>query len=171
MIRIETDSSDDWDSSTDWSALADRAARAAFAASRHSALAESPIAIEISVKLTDDEEVRSLNASFRDKDKATNVLSFPMLDSALLAALATAGGGEVLLGDVVLASEVCAAEAQAKGIGKADHAAHLIVHGTLHLLGYDHEEGDAEAEAMEALERDALKALGIADPYLSEVES
>ncbi len=73
--------------------------------------------------------------------------------------------GEVLLGDIVLAYGVCEAEAAEKGISVADHATHLIVHGTLHLLGYDHIE-DHEAEAMEAIEIDALAALGLADPYL-----
>jgi probable rRNA maturation factor len=170
VIRIETDSSDDWDSRTDWAAIAERSALAAVAASRHARLADAAITVEISVKFTGDEEVRSLNASFRGKDKPTNVLSFPMLDADLLGALATAAGGEVLLGDIVLAHGVCAAEAEAKGVASADHAAHLVVHGTLHLLGYDHETGEAEAEAMEALERKALAVLGVADPYPSEVE-
>ena len=70
-----------------------------------------------------------------------------------------------LLGDIVLAQGVCAREAAEKGVAVEDHATHLIVHGTLHLLGYDHETGDAEAEAMEAIERQALASLGIADPY------
>ena len=171
MIRVESDSSDEWDSSTDWVEIAERSVRAAVAASRHSALVESTVAVEISVKLTDDEEVRALNASFRGKDKPTNVLSFPMLDPGLPAPLAETDGGEVLLGDVVLAHGVCAAEAEANGIATADHAAHLIVHGTLHLLGYDHETGERDAEAMERIEREALAGLGIKDPYLSEVQS
>ena len=129
------------------------------------------MAVEISVKYTDDEEVRLLNASFRGKDKPTNVLSFPMLDSGLLGSLAEADGGEVLLGDVVLAHGVCSAEARDKSVSVEDHAAHLIVHGTLHLLGYDHETGDEDAEAMERVEREALDSIGIADPYLSEVGS
>jgi probable rRNA maturation factor len=72
--------------------------------------------------------------------------------------------GEVLLGDIVLAHGVCTAEAAAKDISLHDHATHLIVHGTLHLLGYDHQ-GQAEADAMEQIERDVLATLGIADPY------
>ena len=170
MIRVESDSSGEWDSSP-WAEIAERSVKAAVAASSHSALADSPIAVEISVKFTDDKEVRSLNASFRDKDKPTNVLSFPMLDADLLGPLSEADGGEVLLGDIVLAYGVCASEARDKGVSTADHAAHLIVHGTLHLLGYDHETNQADAEAMERLEREALGKIGIADPYLSEVGS
>ena len=170
MIRAETDSSDDWDSKTDWAGLARDAVQSAVASSRHRALADSGIAVEVSVKLTGDEEMRSLNAGFRGKDKPTNVLSFPMLDAALLEPLGGADGGEVLLGDVVLARGVCGAEAEAKGIAVEDHARHLIVHGTLHLLGYDHEQGEEEAERMERVEREALAALGVADPYL-EVQS
>jgi probable rRNA maturation factor len=170
MIRVEADSSEDWDSKTDWADLALGAVRSAVASSRHLALADSGITIEVSVKLTGDEEVRSLNAGFRGKDKPTNVLSFPMLDAALLESLGGAEGGEVLLGDVVLARGVCGAEAEAKGIAVADHARHLIVHGTLHLLGYDHERGEEEAERMERVEREALAALGVADPYF-EVQS
>ena len=85
------------------------------------------------------------------------------------AGLANSDDGEVLLGDIVLAHGVCAREAEEKAIAIDAHAAHLIVHGTLHLLGYDHEQGEAEAEAMETLERAALAALGIADPYSDSV--
>ena len=171
MIRVESDSSGEWDSRISWDEIAERSVLAAVAASSHAALADATMCVEISVKLTDDEEVRSLNASFRGKDKPTNVLSFPMLDSDLLEPLSKAEGGEVLLGDVVLAQGVCAAEARDKGVSVEDHAAHLIVHGTLHLLGYDHETSDEDAEAMERIERRALDSIGIADPYLSEVQS
>ncbi len=95
------------------------------------------------------------------KDKPTNVLSFPMMSADELASPPVQGG---LLGDIVLAAETCAREAAAKGIGMADHASHLIVHGTLHLLGHDHDE-DAQAETMEGIERMALDRIGIADPY------
>ena len=165
MILVESDSSGEWDSSTGWPALAERAVRAAVAASRHSAMEASGLSFEFSVKFTTDDEVRSLNAGYRGKDKPTNVLSFPMFDAELLPQLAMADGGEVLLGDIVLAHGVCAAEAAEKGVSVPDHAAHLVVHGALHLLGYDHEEGEAEAEAMEKIEREAMAALGIADPY------
>jgi len=83
----------------------------------------------------------------------------------LIETIAAAGEGEALLGDIVLARGICAVEAQEKGVEIATHAAHLIVHGTLHLLGYDHETGDEDAEDMEQTEREALAAIGIADPY------
>ncbi|HLL30366.1 MAG TPA: rRNA maturation RNase YbeY [Allosphingosinicella sp.] len=162
MILVEADASGEWDSSTDWGALADAAVRAALAESEAFALLDGEATAEVSVKFTDDAEVRALNAAWRGKDKATNVLSFPMLDTG---AVLTEVGGDVLLGDIVLAQGVCAEEAAAKGIGVRDHARHLVVHGMLHLLGYDHERGEGEAEKMEEAERRALAALGIADPY------
>jgi len=155
-VLVEADVSEEWDSSTDWPALAERAVRAAVGASRHAALADS----EVSVKFTNDEEVRALNAAWRGKDKPTNVLSFPMAEEAELA-------NAPMLGDIVLAYGVCKAEAETKAIAIEAHAAHLMVHGTLHLLGYDHETSDGEAEEMEEIERKALAALGIADPYSS----
>ena len=166
MILVEADQSEDWDSSTDWAALAESGVRAAVGASDLARLIDSPIDVEVSVRFTDDEAVRALNAEWRGKDKPTNVLSFPMIEPELLGAVAAGGEGEALLGDIVLASGVCAREAGDKRITVADHATHLVVHGTLHLLGYDHEEGDDAAEAMEAIERSALASLGIADPYL-----
>ncbi|HEX5184640.1 MAG TPA: rRNA maturation RNase YbeY [Allosphingosinicella sp.] len=170
MIRVESDASGDWDNSLSWPALAAEAVPAAVAAGRHAALIDSGLCVEISVKFTDDNEVRSLNAAYRARDKATNVLSFPMFEADLLDSLVMADGGEVLLGDIVLAAGLCAREAEEKGISVRDHAAHLVVHGTLHLLGYDHEQGE-EAEAMEAVERKALASLGIADPYPVEAGS
>jgi len=160
VIGVETDVSDDWDSRTDWPALARGAVRAAVAHSRHPGLADS----EVSVMFTSDEEVRALNATWRGMDKATNVLSFPMADEAELASAQ-------LLGDIVLAHGLCAREAAQKHVAIETHAAHLVVHGALHLLGYDHETSDADAEEMEETERRALASLGIADPYLSEVQS
>lgn len=165
MIAIEADSGEDWDSRIGWADLAREAVGSAIRSSRFAALADSATAIEVSIKFTSDTEVQALNASYRGKDKATNVLSFPMVEPDLLASLASLGAGEILLGDIVLAHGVCASEAADKGVAIETHAAHLVVHGTLHLLGYDHEESDAEAEAMEALERDALAAIGISDPY------
>ena len=165
MILVEADAGEDWDSRHDWEELAATAVRSAVSRSRLGGLIGSPLAVEVSVKFTDDSEVRALNAAYRSKDKPTNVLSFPMVEADLLDTLAEAGEGELLLGDVVLAHGVCAAEAADKGVSVEAHAAHLVVHGTLHLLGYDHETGEADAEAMEAVERDALAALGIFDPY------
>jgi probable rRNA maturation factor len=165
VILVEADSSEEWDSSTDWAQLALAAVRAAVAESGLPGLLGGGPAAEVSVKFTSDEEVRSLNAAWRGKDKATNVLSFPMLEPGQLASLARGGEGEALLGDIVLAHGICSQEAAAKGIAVCTHAAHLVVHGTLHLLGLDHETGEDEAEAMEAAERRALAGLGIADPY------
>ena len=149
---------------TDWELLAQRAVVAAITHSPYAAFAVDQALYEIAVKLTSDEEVHQLNRAYRDKDKPTNVLSFPLVQSDLLETTANTDDGEVLLGDIVLAEGVCAAEAAEKGISIADHATHLIVHGTFHLLGYDHME-DAEAEAMEALETQSLLSLGISDPY------
>jgi probable rRNA maturation factor len=105
----------------------------------------------LTVALADDKRVRALNARDRKKDKPTNVLSYP-------------SGERDFLGDVVLARQTVWQEAKAQGKAPADHVAHLVVHGALHLLGYDHEE-DAEAGRMEAVERRILKKLSIADPY------
>jgi probable rRNA maturation factor len=165
MIVVEADVSEDWDSSTDWAQLAKAAVRAAVAQSGSSRLIESTLSAEVSVRFTSDEEVKALNADWRGKDKATNVLSFPMVEPDQLESLGRAEEGEALLGDIVLAHGVCAAEAAEKGLQACTHAAHLVVHGTLHLLGYDHERGDEEAEAMEETERRSLAALGIPDPY------
>ena len=161
MIGVETDVSGDWDNRIDWPALARSAVHAAVAHSRHPSLPDS----EVSVKFTSDAEVRALNATWRSKDRATNVLSFPMADEDEL-------DSAQLLGDIVLAHGVCAGEAAEKGVAIETHAAHLVVHGTLHLLGYDHETSDADAEEMEQVERRALAAIGIADPYqVTEVQS
>jgi probable rRNA maturation factor len=164
MIQAESDVGADWDADGAWEALAQRAVEAAVLHSPYRVLCEKPYPIEVSVKFTDDAEVQSLNAAYRHKDKPTNVLSFPMVQRDLLDAINREGDGEVLLGDIVLAAGVCAREAAEKGVAVEIHATHLIVHGTYHLLGYDHM-NDAEAEEMEQLERDALATLGIDDPY------
>lgn len=154
-----------WPDATDWEVLALRAATAALERTTHGEWLTLPVAIEVSIRLTTDEEVQTLNAQYRQKDKPTNVLSFPMVQPDLLDGIANTDDGEVLLGDIALARGVCEREAAEKGISVEDHATHLIVHGTLHLLGYDHLE-DGEADAMEAIEIDALAALGLSDPYL-----
>ncbi|MBC2778844.1 rRNA maturation RNase YbeY [Parasphingopyxis marina] len=170
MIETAVQIGAQWDTDIDWAALALAATTQAIRQTPHAGLISDPMTVEISVKFTDDEEVRKLNASYRAKDKPTNVLSFPMVQSDMIDALANSDDGEVLLGDIVLAHGVCAREAEDKGIAVRDHAAHLVVHGALHLLGYDHEKGEAEAEAMEAMERTALAILGIADPYKPAIE-
>ena len=165
MIQIELSREEPWPDGP-WQAIAERAAAAAIERTQHGPLTTTPALVEISVRLASDEEVRHLNAQYRGKDKPTNVLSFPMVQPDLLETVSqNSDDGEVLLGDIVLAHGVCVAEAAEREIAVEDHAAHLLVHGVLHLLGYDHLSDD-EAEAMEAIERDALGHLGIADPYL-----
>lgn len=154
-----------WPDEIDWEALAQRATTAALKRTAHGDWLTRSVTIEVSIRLTTDAEVQTLNAQYRQKDKPTNVLSFPMVQADLLDDIANTDDGEVLLGDIALAHGVCAREAAEKGISVEDHATHLIVHGTLHLLGYDHVD-DAEANAMEVIEIDALKSLGLSDPYL-----
>lgn len=108
---------------------------------------------ELTVLLADDATVADLNGRFRDKQGPTNVLSFPAPESA-----------RPHLGDIALAHGVCAAEAAAQGKPLANHLSHLVAHGVLHLLGWDHQSDD-EAEAMERLEREILAGLAIPDPY------
>ena len=165
MIAVELSREDPWPAA-DWDALALTAIRAAIARTPHGPLLDTPAAVEVSVRLTTDAEVRTLNAQYRHKDKPTNVLSFPMVQADLLETVTqNSDDGEVLLGDIVLAHGVCLAEAAERGISVEAHATHLIVHGTLHLLGYDHDD-DSAGDAMEAIEVDALASLGLADPYL-----
>ncbi|MBY0519749.1 MAG: rRNA maturation RNase YbeY [Sphingomonas sp.] len=165
MIEIALSAEPAWPDATDWESLATTAVNAGIAATPYGELLTTPATIEISVRLTTDAEVQTLNRDYRHKDKPTNVLSFPMLQPDLLDTVTqNSDDGEVLLGDIVLAHETCAAEAADKSIPLADHASHLIVHGTLHLLGYDHID-DRAAEAMEQIERDVLRTLGLHDPY------
>ena len=162
MLEIDIEADAEWDSSTDWSRLVRSAAEAAVAESAFPQLAQAERAVELSVRLTGDEEVRALNAQWRGKDKPTNVLSFPLAEADELQQ--TGKGPELMLGDIVLARGVCEREAVEKAIAFETHASHLLVHGTLHLLGYDHH-GDDEAQDMEGREVRALARLGICDPY------
>ena len=149
----------------DWEGLGIRAVEAALRATPHAELGDAVELVEVSVRLTSDEEVHALNRQYRGKDKPTNVLSFPMVQPDLLETVSQNGDdGELLLGDIVLAHGVCAREAEEKGVALDAHATHLIVHGLLHLLGYDHQ-GSAEAEHMESLEGDIMARLGLHDPY------
>jgi probable rRNA maturation factor len=113
---------------------------------------------EISIRLCDDAEIRTLNLAWRGKDKATNVLSFP----------APAGSNGPMLGDIVVAFEYVSEEAREAGRSLRNHLAHMLVHGLLHLLGFDHETV-AEADEMENFERRILAKLGIEDPYSDTV--
>ncbi len=121
--------------------------------------------VEISLTFGDDEFIRQLNVRHRNIDKPTNVLSFPGASPAISSAGAADGPRpELLLGDLMLGLETILAEAEEQGKRPGDHVAHLVVHGMLHLLGFDHA-GDEEARQMERLEILILQALGIADPY------
>lgn len=147
-------------------ALADRAVRAAFAV-----IGLPETGLSLCVMGCDDARIAALNAEFRGKASATNVLSWPAWDlspdqpgaAPELPEVGTAGDPESL-GDIALAYETCLAEAEAAQEPLADHATHLIVHGLLHLLGYDHVT-DADAARMEALEVRVLATLAIPDPY------
>jgi probable rRNA maturation factor len=114
---------------------------------------------EFSIRIVDAEEAQTLNRDYRDRDYATNVLSFP--------AELPPGVPIPLIGDLVLCAPVIAREAAEQGKPLAHHYAHMVVHGVLHLLGFDHQQ-DAEAERMEATEREILARLAVADPYAVE---
>ena len=141
-----------WPAEAELTRLVERAVAAAFAETGASG------ASELSIVFSDDANIRTLNAGWRGKDKATNVLSFP--------AFPFPKGGKLppMLGDIVLASETVTREAALEEKPFENHITHLVIHGLLHLLGYDHET-DAEAEEMEAIERAALARLAIPDPY------
>jgi probable rRNA maturation factor len=141
-----------WADEASLTRLVDRAVAAAFA--------ETGVAgrSELSVVFSDDSHIQKLNAGWRGKDKPTNVLSFPAFP------LVQGGPLPPMLGDIVLAAETVAREAALEDKPVENHITHLVIHGLLHLLGYDHET-DTEAEAMEAIERAALARLAIPDPY------
>jgi len=148
MIEVEIEA-DDWTTALpNAEAIVERAATAALGG----------VEGGLVVLLTDNGAVQLLNAQFRDKDRPTNVLSFPGGDMPM-------PGAPAHLGDIVLAFGICRDEAQAQGKSLANHLTHLVIHGTLHVLGRDHED-EAEAEAMEAEERTLLASLGVADPYI-----
>ena len=158
-MDLEVDIEEPWPAGQ-WEELALRSATAAGQVAQE--LSNPRLAA--SILFTSDAEVHALNREWRQRDKPTNVLSFPMLERSELVSLAPDGPPE-LLGDIALAYQTCAREAAEKDISVEDHAAHLIVHGLLHLAGHDHELGEEQAEAMEALEVKALALIGVADPY------
>jgi probable rRNA maturation factor len=164
MLDIAIDSDGEWDSSTGWDELARAAAFAAIAESAFPQLGSGERTVELSVRLGTDAEVHALNSQWRGKDRPTNVLSFPMAERD---DFAVSAGPELMLGDIILARGICAAEAEEKAIPLENHAAHLLVHGTLHLLGYDHMD-EGTATDMEARETRALARMGIANPYEGE---
>ena len=140
-------------------AVAERAARAAL-----DAVGRDPDQHEVGLLLCDDAKIAELNTRFRGKPQPTNVLSWPAFAHDVPVPSGDPGEGPTFLGDVALAYETCAREAAAAGIPLADHAAHLVVHGVLHLLGHDHAL-DAEAETMEQIETKVLASMGMANPY------
>ena len=189
MIDVELDMGVVWGNRDFGQSEVEKAVDAAVRFAGLPGLAEYPSPVEVSIKLTDNAEVQALNREWRDKDKPTNVLSFPMLeedaleqlrhpervsgsyflsDAEKIKTLKHVQGDEqemeMLLGDIILAYETCAAEAKEKNIPVAHHATHLVIHGMLHLLGHDHIEDD-EAELMEALEVKALASIGLNNPY------
>jgi probable rRNA maturation factor len=121
---------------------------------------EAPGAAVVDITLTDDDEQRALNRTWRGKDTPTNVLAFPAADPSV----PVPAGAPLLLGDVVLAFETVRREAAEQEKTLADHLRHLVVHGVLHLLGYDHENA-AETAIMEAREIAILSELGVSNPY------
>lgn len=160
-ILVEVDD-DGWDAIL--TPYGDAEIRACVEAAAYRAGLASSTTSELGVRLSTDAEVRTLNRTWREKDKATNILSFPVVP------LAPGDAPGPLMGDLVLARETLEREAAADGKAVLDHFRHLLVHGTLHLLGHDHED-DASGDAMEALEILALADLGVADPYGEPAES
>jgi len=158
-VELEIDIEQPWPAGA-WEELAERSAAAL---ARVAPELANP-RLSASLLFTSDAEVHALNRQWRERDKPTDVLSFPMLERDDLLELAPEGPPE-LLGDIALAFETCAREAADKAVPLEHHAAHLIVHGLLHLAAYDHELGPEQAEAMEALEVKALALIGVADPY------
>lgn len=156
-IRVTLDSGDWIAFLPEAEALVSRAARAALARAGFTA----DHGAELGLALADDDTLQRLNRTYRGIDRPTNVLAFPAEDGPTTS-------GARLLGDVVLAAGTLQREADEQGKTPTDHLAHLVVHGVLHLLGYDHQR-ETEAQAMEALEREILAGLGIADPYREPV--
>ncbi|MFI4964438.1 MAG: rRNA maturation RNase YbeY [Caulobacterales bacterium] len=138
-----------------WIAALPDAEALTVAAGEATLASEGAVGEGVTLLLTDDRTVADLNRRFRGQDKPTNVLSFPAPQNP-----------ERFLGDIALAYGVCAEEAQAQGKPLAHHLQHLVAHGVLHLLGYDHM-SDAQADEMEGLERAVLAGLGVPDPYLA----
>lgn len=164
-MQIDIDIADArWDAALDLAAISSVAMNAICAR-----LGLDPDECEVSVLACDDLRIKELNADFREKDKATNVLSWPALergaDEGCVPDVPEADMfGAVELGDIAISYDTCDAEAREAGKPFEHHVTHLIVHGILHLLGYDHI-SDADAALMEQLETELLETLGIPDPY------
>lgn len=171
MIDVELDMGVIWSKSDFGQSEVEKAVDTAVRFAAIPELADPVVPVSVSIKLSDNAEIHDLNREWRAKDKPTNVLSFPMLDDEELDALRTGAydAPEIMLGDIILAYEICAAEAAEKDIPVAHHATHLIIHGMLHLLGHDHIKDD-EAALMEALEVKALASMGLHNPYTDEIK-
>jgi probable rRNA maturation factor len=163
MIEVDVSAEPVWEA-TDWQTVCEKAVEAALDVLPMGGFAAAPGAISVSIRFADNAEVHALNRDYRGKDYATNILSFPMLDRVELDRMAIANVPEIMLGDMILAYEVCAAEAAEKAIPLPRHVSHLIIHGTLHLFGYDHQD-DTEADTMEGMEVKALASIGLPNPY------
>ena len=172
MIDVELDMGVVWGNSDFGQSEVEKAVDAAVRFAAIAELADPVVPVSVSIKLSDNAEVHALNREWRDKDKPTNVLSFPMLDDEELDAVlnGTYDAPEIMLGDIILAYETCVAEAKEKDTPIAHHATHLVIHGMLHLLGHDHIEDD-EAELMEALEVKALASMGLHNPYNDQIDN
>lgn len=155
MISVELSSDTQaWGDEAAWQQLVQHCCSDVF---NHLNLAD--VDSELSVLLTDDDHIRTINATWRQQDKPTNVLSFPPVQ------LAPGDRPSMVMGDIILARQTIEREAALASKSFDSHVTHLIIHGLLHLLGYDHVL-DSDAETMENLEKDILAAKGIADPYL-----
>jgi len=167
-LSLDIDIGDNCLGEGDWPRAIETAVSAALGAGLSGPLPSA----ELYVALVSNEQSQELNAQYRSKNYATNVLSFPATDPDELSAslkVSACGGPPLMLGDLIIADAVVAAEAKAQNKSCAAHLTHLVVHGVLHLLGYDHI-NDSDAEEMEAMERDVLEALGIDDPYETSEE-
>lgn len=164
MIEIDIIIEPIWGSANDWHALSKRSINKALEYSNYKGLLKTYKHISISISLSNNQQVHALNNQYRSKDKPTNILSFPMLERDELDTIDIIQTPEIMLGDLILAYNICNDEALAQNITLANHFAHLIIHGILHLLQYNHIE-DADADIMQSIEINALRDMGIDNPY------
>ena len=164
MIEIDLNRGADWGGDIDWLHLSETCTIKAIENSNYNQLNSLPLKFSISINLSNNVQVHALNKQYRNKDKPTNILSFPMLDQAALESASTNAMPEMLLGDLILSYQLCSLEAEQKNITIIQHFQHLIIHGILHLLGYNHIE-DIDADVMQAIEIKTLNDLGVDDPY------
>jgi len=163
MIEIDLDIGD-WDKQVNWHMLCEKSIYSIIENSSYSDITHSSYKFSISITLSSNDHVCTLNKQYRGKDKPTNILSFPMIEPKILENINAINTPESLLGDLVLSHEICKEEAKDKEIAIEAHFQHLIAHGMLHLLGYDHIE-DEDAEIMQNIEINALNEINIDNPY------